>query len=146
MTLPSKPDPHHQDLLTPIDWDPTAFSVGHASIDEQHKTLVGLINALIKFQDQEDELFLKKVMNTLVEYTKNHFAFEEKLMQDAHYPEFQDHKKQHEKFIEKIEHFQQEYNLHHEDLSMEILKFLKQWMVTHILIHDKDYADIIAKG
>lgn len=146
MNFPSKNDIHSHDLLAPIEWDPSAFSVGHSGVDEQHKTLVGLINALIKYQDQEDEVFLKKVLNTLVEYTKNHFKFEENLLLDAKYQNFQDHKKQHEKFITKIEHFQHEFNLHHQDISMDILKFLKQWMVTHILIHDKDYADVIKNG
>lgn len=50
-----------------IEWKDEIHSVGIKEMDDQHKVLIGLINALEKNRWSPDKDFLEKVLNTLVE-------------------------------------------------------------------------------
>ena len=140
----AEPSAKHE-TIKHIEWN-EIYSVGNKFIDDQHKILIGLINTLIKFRDQNDKFLLKKVLNTLVAYTEKHFKFEERLMSEAKYPEIEDHIGQHRQFAKQIHEFSDQFNLNQTDLDNEVLTFLHQWLTTHILIHDKDYEEHIKKA
>ena len=63
-----------------LTWNDEIYSVGIRKMDEQHKQLVGLINALHNQRDAKDRQFIDKVFATLVQYTANHFGDEEKIL------------------------------------------------------------------
>ena len=117
------------------------LSVSVAEIDAQHKVLLGYIN---KLHDAMTSHQSKDVVNDIIaglaEYTISHFGVEE-----AHFAEFKysgadEHKKEHDKFVKKVTSFQVGYGAGHYKLSMEILIFLTDWLVTHIKGTDKLYT------
>ena len=87
------------------------YSVGIDSIDQQHKKLLNLINQLQTAVDYSTgEQFEREALDELVDYTKTHFTYEEGLMRDNDYPDFEPHKAQHEKMFEKSEKYWQSTN------------------------------------
>ena len=63
------------------------LSVGVGVIDEDHKKLVGMVNELYDaMQAGQGRDSLGRILNGLVQYTKFHFAREEKCFAQTGYP------------------------------------------------------------
>ena len=118
------------------------MSVGVEEIDDQHKTIFGIINKLI---DNSGALvsseIIDEVLYELREYAKNHFALEEKYMTDFSYAEREAHAKQHWDFSAKIAYFCFDVQDHKMDTPEEIFAYLHDWWYSHILDEDMKYVE-----
>ena len=119
----------------------TQYHLGLDEIDAQHRSLLELINkawrAIVRRSDQSVVFAL---IEELEKYTLAHFAAEESFMRVTGYPGFDDHKKAHRFFIARIA----EERLRATKtgaLSLDLMHFLRDWLIDHILVSDKDYAD-----
>ena len=130
-----------------VEWK-DEYSVGIDSIDDQHKRLLNLINQLQTAVDHSTgEQFEREALDELVDYTKTHFTYEEGLMRDNDYPEFEPHKAQHEKMFKKVEEVLAEYEEDHDTAMSNAADYLKQWLINHINGTDKEYSSyLIGKG
>lgn len=129
-----------------IDWD-DRMSVGIAEIDEQHKRLLALINDL--HDACQGECPPDKVDNAadaVTEYTRVHFATEEQYM-DAHsYPGQEAHLEEHMEFSLKAMEFFGDYVAgSNPDLGSEMLAYLKDWLLNHILKTDRRLGAFLCK-
>ncbi|MFW5734844.1 MAG: bacteriohemerythrin, partial [Oceanidesulfovibrio sp.] len=120
------------------------LSVGIGSIDDQHRMLVDLINELNEAMKQRkaNDVILD-VLDRLKAYVVEHFAHEEKLFDRHGYPESQSHKEVHRKFVDQVSAFETQLKNGRVTLSMEIMKFLKDWLTGHIMGTDKKYAPFL---
>jgi hemerythrin len=117
-------------------------------IDEQHKTLVSLINKLHDaLEENRDREELGVVLAELVDYTVNHFAMEEKYMDTYGYPASAGHKHEHELLRKKALALQKQFAAGRPVITIEVMKFLKRWLTKHILATDKQMGAFLdAKG
>jgi hemerythrin-like metal-binding protein len=123
-----------------ITWN-ESLSVGIRTIDEQHKKLVGMINALNDAMGQGNgSTVLKPLFEDLLKYTMTHFAAEEKLMQQYKYPRYSLHKMEHEKLTRQVQELRTRFDAGQQSLSVQTLVFLKNWLTGHIQGTDKLYA------
>ena len=124
------------------------YSVGIDSIDQQHKKLLNLINQLQTAVDYSTgEQFEREALDELVDYTKTHFTYEEGLMRDNDYPDFEPHKAQHEKMFEKVREVLAEYEQDQDTAMANAAEYLKDWLINHINGTDKEYSSyLIGKG
>ncbi|WP_319509022.1 bacteriohemerythrin [uncultured Methanolobus sp.] len=124
------------------------YSMQIKEIDDQHKVLVGMINELHDAMKlaKSKEVSLE-IINKMAEYTKFHFSTEEKYMKRFAYPDYAEHKLEHENFVENVLKFKDDYEKGKAGISYDILNFLKDWLVGHIQDTDKKYAPLfIEKG
>jgi hemerythrin-like metal-binding protein len=120
-----------------LEWTET-YSVGVSSINEQHKRLIALINQLHEAMSAgAGKEMMGNVLRELVDYTVYHFGTEEKLFTEHAYPQFAAHLAEHEKFKQTIEILQREYAANRLGISIDTMKFLKEWLNDHILKVDK---------
>jgi len=120
------------------------YSVGIDSIDQQHKKLLSLINQLQTAVDYSTgEQFEREALDELVDYTKTHFIYEEGLMKDNDYPDYEPHKLMHEKMIKKVEEVLSEYEQDHDTAMSNAAEFLKDWLIKHINGTDKEYSSYL---
>ena len=124
------------------------YSVGLESIDNQHKKLLNLINQLQTAVDYSTgEEFEREALDALVDYTKTHFTYEEGLMKDNGYPDYEPHKAQHEQMIKRVEEVLSEYEKDQDTAMANATAFLKDWLINHINGTDKEYSEfLIGKG
>ena len=130
-----------------IPWDET-YRVYIAELDQQHKKLIDLIN---NFQTAVDystgEEFERECLAAVVDYTRTHFVYEEGLMNEYGYPDFEAHKAQHQNMINKVDDLLADYEEHPERTMKNALDFLKQWLIRHINGTDKQYSEfLLSKG
>lgn len=121
-------------------WSPQ-YSVKVKQIDEEHKKLIEILNELHNAMlSAQGKTVIEQVINKMANYTKVHFSSEEGLMEKYGYPDLPSHKKEHELFIEKVNQFSEKYKSGEALLSIEIMEFLKNWLMGHINGVDKQYS------
>jgi hemerythrin len=130
-----------------IEWTDT-WTLDHAEIDEQHKTLISILNKLIS-----RESTASKLLNELIEYAAVHFADEENFMVNAEYPEFVPHRKEHRDFTKTLLDMSFQImtlnggSQEEVEQLIEILeKFVSVWFESHFLETDKDFIDYLQGG
>ena len=118
------------------------YSVDFEAIDDQHKELVRMTNTLFtgcKMGSTAADIAFMKTIRDAIEYAQTHFFTEEKYMKTVNYPDFVVHKKEHDLFvatvIESVRKFEEE-----KTEPIELARFLKKWLLTHIAESDKRYA------
>lgn len=117
------------------------LSVNVKEMNQHHEKLVNLINDLHDaMRVGKSKEILSDILAKLLDYTRFHFTAEEDFMQKYGYPGLDQQKAQHQHFIKKIQDFQSDLNEGKLMLSMEIMNFLKDWLVKHIEAEDKKYG------
>ncbi len=126
----------------------SSLSVGFESIDSQHKVLIDLINSLFREMNSgKGKQAVSSALSKLIEYTGSHFSFEEDLFDKHNYAEKDTHKKIHRKLVAQIVDFQKQFDNGNKDISIELLEFLKDWLIKHIKGTDKKYSSFLqSKG
>ncbi|HKN18547.1 MAG TPA: bacteriohemerythrin [Dissulfurispiraceae bacterium] len=124
------------------------LSVNVAQIDEQHKKLVGILNDLHDAMKQgKGNDVTGNVLSGLVQYVASHFATEEKLMKTHAYPDYLKHKFEHDALTKQALDLQNQFQEGKSVLTIELMKFLKDWLSKHILGTDKKYGPFLnSKG
>ena len=123
-----------------LEWK-SNMSVGVAAMDAQHQKLIQLINQLAEAMSAgKGNLVLQSVLTELVTYTKTHFASEEGLLSKNNYPEYGEQKTEHDHFTKKIVDFQTQFKEGKIALSIELMNFLREWLLDHIQGRDKRYG------
>jgi hemerythrin len=123
-----------------------SYSVHAAGIDAQHKKLFDLINSLhaAMIQGKGKEV-LEQILDGLMDYTRVHFADEEKMLEKINYPDLQAHVAEHDAFIRKAYALQTDYRNGKLALTLPVMDFLKGWLINHILKTDKKYMPFVDK-
>ena len=123
-----------------ITWN-NNLSVNVIEIDMQHKKLVAMINDLndaMKIGKGKEAI--GKILNDLIVYTATHFKTEERYFAKFGYPDTADHKKEHAAFVQKVNEFKDGFDTGKVTLTIEVMKFLSDWLFKHIMVIDKNYS------
>ncbi|MCW2285325.1 bacteriohemerythrin [Rhodoblastus acidophilus] len=124
------------------------MSLGVVGIDNEHKKLVGLVNELYDaIQAGKANDVLGRVLDGLVAYTESHFRHEEALFSDAGYPHSAEHKREHERLATRVLEIQaQVRDGVRGALSLDVMNFLKDWLINHIQDSDRKYIPYLPAG
>ena len=125
-----------------ISWD-GSYNLGIELIDNQHKELVRLINLLFNAcltGNETLETTFKDSMSRMVDYVRYHFTAEQDLLMRVNYPNFNEHKKQHEVLIKNILEASKEHSSGKKFVPHNFVRTLKDWVLGHIAVSDKAYA------
>jgi hemerythrin-like metal-binding protein len=123
-----------------------SFRVEVAALDEQHRTLFGLVNALSqaigdagKVEGHDAE------KRKILEFARKHFADEEALMRAHSYPGSETQKKAHESLLGQLERLVSAQERRARPRSETPIDYLKDWLITHTLLEDLQYKEFFAQ-
>lgn len=124
------------------------LSVKIQSIDNQHRKLVNIINELHDaMKTGKAASIINDVLGRLVNYTKEHFAFEERLFSQFGYPAATIHKHQHDALVKQVEDLVRKADAGALGLGITLFDFLKKWLTEHIMKDDMAYSGfLVEKG
>jgi hemerythrin-like metal-binding protein len=127
-------------------WDAN-FETGITVIDEQHKTLVSLLNTLVShLAFQSDAPTLNAVFDQLRDYTVVHFTTEEAIWGQylTDDPWTARHHTTHTSFVDEVLRLKaEEESKPFETVIENIVTFLTRWLALHILESDKRMALVV---
>jgi hemerythrin len=128
-----------------VEWD-NRYTVGIQLIDDQHRELLKLINNIYLGCMKDDEgakNYFRLTIHGLVNYIKYHFSTEEQLLARIEYPDSAAHKRQHSEFIRDIVERAESFERGHSISPKGYIRYIRDWIVTHITLIDKKYATYI---
>jgi methyl-accepting chemotaxis protein len=132
---------HFQTIIRWNDW----MTVEVSGFDAAHKKLIDMIGQLNQaFTRGEGEGAILQILTGLASYCVEHFAAEERLMQEHSYPDYARHKKIHDSFVQKVQETIGSYQ-QHQVSPATIMDLLSEWLMGHILKVDKEYGEFFKK-
>ena len=126
-----------------ITWSKT-FMCGIKIIDDQHKSLVDMVNEMFSHvpkNEKEEKDYLESILQEAVKYIKIHFATEERILTATKFKGYAEHKKAHDQFIIKVTENVMELKSGKRLTLLSYTKFLKEWVLSHIAVMDKQYFE-----
>lgn len=118
-----------------------AYSVSVIEIDNQHKAITEMLNELYdSFMKKEHENRLGEILSRLSDYAVYHFETEEKYFSLFRYSKRTAHIQEHLDFTDKIKAFRKEFDKNSSALTYKLINFLREWLMNHILVSDKEYV------
>lgn len=124
------------------------FSIHVAQMDDDHKRLVEIANAIVEHLRQDaDRSSLARVFDALVDYTQNHFEAEERLLLLYGYPAAEGHCRIHRDLRRQVDEYVERVLGGDVPNKAGFVQFFESWMVRHILNEDRKYGAFLnAKG
>ena len=122
------------------------YLVGIEMIDNEHKVLSEIADEIYQLcvnefvPDKYDNI--AALIQRLKDYTEMHFEHEEAYMESIQYKRMFTQKVQHDNFRRKLESMDLEkVDENQEQAIQDLLKFVTDWLVEHILETDKRIAE-----
>lgn len=122
------------------------YSVGVVEIDNQHKRMFSVINELLDaINTNTTTEHLGNIIESLVKYKIFHFETEEKYFRDFDYEEAKEHTVKHHEFNDKLEVLKQKYPEYSVEFAFELVDFLEDWLINHLMVVDQKYVKCFAE-
>ena len=122
-----------------IVWKPE-YSVGVERLDRQHQRIIAVINKLIaKPRILMTSGTIGDVLAELNGYVSEHFLLEEQLLEEHRYPALIEHSRNHTEYGERIADFCLRTVEKDKNVPEELLSYLGEWWIGHILHEDMKY-------
>ena len=115
-------------------WDSTLES-GYDKVDNQHKQLIMALNNLMEASSGgKGDKAVMQTLDFLTAYAIKHFADEEQLQIDYHYPDYLNHKRVHEGFKATVGEFIKRVKKEGptESIIDEVSSAVGAWLLNHI--------------
>ncbi len=125
-----------------IAWS-SEFALGIDEIDEQHKALVGMINALdASTHGDFASDSVRELLAELNEFVKNHFAFEERLMAGGGCSQelVTRHLGEHAYFRSVLKDLTNDFEAGRRNVTVTLIEYLVHWLLHHIVVVDRAMA------
>lgn len=123
------------------------YSIGVASVDEEHKRIIEMINAAYAaFKDTGDSECVRGIVDGMRAYAESHFLTEETLMGEHGYPEADRHLAEHAYFRQKLEEIDNAHAQATDGVApdpVQLYQFLSKWLISHIMHCDRKLGDYL---
>ncbi|MDD5387942.1 MAG: bacteriohemerythrin [Gallionellaceae bacterium] len=132
----------------PILWSDN-YLTGVDRIDEQHKVLVNTLNeANARLAINVTRELLEQITRDLLSYAIYHFDTEESLMREYDYPglrgaDAEQHRQEHRAFSQQVVALRNGLRDGNLVSREELLSFLNNWLINHILNTDKRLGEFL---
>jgi hemerythrin-like metal-binding protein len=128
-----------------ITWN-NNYSVKFEGIDEQHKTLISIIQEVEAEINSKTYHFnkLMDVVNKMDTYTRDHLTYEEELMAKYAYPDIDKHLTDHNELRYKILSINYDNIGESKEFFVDTYTYLYNWLINHIMKTDKALGEFLA--
>lgn len=119
-----------------LEWK-TEYSVGVASVDDEHREMIDLINDVYtKLGVAPDVAAIEECLESIFMTISMHFALEERVMRDHEYAEYADHKDDHEELLDEIRDLMDEFVADTDKGAKLLEERLSGWFGNHFASFD----------
>lgn len=123
-----------------VSWS-SKIETGIKKFDDQHKELVRLLNKFYTAVNEgRSKTVLGEVLNELANYTVYHFQSEEDAFRQFNFPDKDEHIRIHKDLVNQVLKVIKDFESGKDVVSINLLQFLKEWVVKHIMGDDMKYG------
>lgn len=126
-----------------MEWD-QKFSVDIEEVDIYQQKMFELFNQLIELKEnKKDAKECINLISEINEASKQYFTIEERILKKNKYPDFSTHAKAHREFTKRSISLRREIAEDIENLTIDVIIELRQWLINHIESLDSLYVPFI---
>lgn len=130
------------DVTVLMDWDPR-LETGHPEIDRDHREFLDLLNDYYRqMQSGQGKDSVSAMLTKLKAHFDPHLALEEREMSRTGYPDLDPHRQAHQRFLADLDGLVRQ-DAAGQDVSIQALTFISQWLGDHTLKYDKAFAQFL---
>lgn len=116
--------------------------VGIPIVDEQHDGLLAIHDEIAdSVRTERPPYHTIELMARLYQQSRMHFETEEAIMEQLGYPDLERHRAEHESLTARLRAIVLEYRRSGDAVTVEMVDFLRKWVVEHIGGEDQRLAD-----
>jgi hemerythrin len=120
-----------------MDWS-DEFAVGNDLVNTQHKTLIGIFNALHDAVTHGDDSgILAGSLAELIDFSQFHFRAEEEMLARSGSAHLDAQKQDHDRMARQILELNEKYKQGSATMIFEILDLLHNWLTNHVKVVDR---------
>lgn len=125
------------------------YSIGIPEMDDQHVRWIELIDefkasASGHLLEHAGFVAAQHALEELLNYTRHHFASEERFIAAHKYPELESHKRNHRELETEVVKLLDEIHVHKTNTTpLKLNLFITVWLMEHIMTDDYKYANFI---
>ena len=122
--------------MTLIEWR-DEYRTGIRGVDHEHEELIGRINSIYTMlQNSAERADIIDRLGEIYGDIAVHFALEEQMMRWDGYPEYAEHRADHERLLDEIRELTDEYEHSTNFDQVEFERRLHDWFQNHFSTHD----------
>ena len=119
----------------------SSLNTGIELVDTQHRRLVDIVNGIYEALEKGKSIKeLGPSFKELISYTKTHFSDEQKIMRDFKWGNYNNHEGMHKDLTKQVIDYVAELERGKQIKSDDLILFLKDWLIKHIMSEDKKFA------
>jgi len=118
------------------------YSVHVQVIDNQHRKILFLLNNINNAIQSNNDYSLKQNIETLKEFSKYHFEFEEEILSKYGY-DVQNHSNKHDVVLKQLDIIHQKILKDENYDKHDMVDFLATWIDEHIIQEDQQYSSYL---
>lgn len=125
-----------------------SYEIGVERIDCQHRQLLVKLNEFFDAcSNQQGREKIEETLKFLKDYTLEHFGDEEDLMNGIHFPELNDHMKEHAEFVKTVLDLEQQVKEKGVSVltTIKLNRTLTDWLLNHINKCDRLIGEYMAE-
>jgi hemerythrin-like metal-binding protein len=127
-----------------FEWTPE-IAVGHARMDDDHKQLFALAEAVVEPLFATAEHQPKETsLAALIDFARRHFTYEQELMRTSGYPEAEAHANFHTLLLRELETYFAKVHVGANTNPAGLIAYLWNWLVVHMQTADRQLAAWLA--
>ena len=121
-------------------WDHDEYSVSVDEMDDEHQTLIAIMNQLhSRAEEGAERSELEELLGELAIFTTRHFRNEELYMRSIGFPGLESHARIHADLLAKFDDHARAFERTGE-LGAAFFHFLRNWLAAHIRGIDRKYG------
>ena len=129
--------------MSSLNWDP-AWETGIRSIDQQHQRL---LDQTARLEDEvlggRTEVDVRTSLEFLAHHTFSHFQDEERIMQEAGYPELAAHRLSHLELREALDVLLRQQTADASSLTAGVVRYMHAFVTQHVAVQDLALANFL---
>lgn len=122
------------------------LETGISILDEQHHAIFELINGLDGYKKSKEDFY--NLILEIQKYVYSHFSTEEEYMRYMNYPEYNNHKLSHDKFISDYQNIVKRFYTAPDvmEVANELINFIENWLKGHYSNEDLKWTKYVNKN
>ncbi len=117
------------------------YKIDHKQIDSDNQKIFNLVHKALDMPKENKKENIKEIVFELYSYMQEHFKNEEAYLQYINFPDFENHKKQHENIIDEANTFIKSIpKLSIEQFERNLIEYIDIWVINHIITEDHKIA------
>ena len=128
-----------------IEWN-DSLVVGYPAMDDEHKSLVALINWLHEcVQTGNSRVEIDEALFSLADHVAAHFSHENEMMLASNYPERPAHLLEHRTLIDEFDTLLDSVDLLTDEQLRNAMSFIRVWFTDHVRNSDTRLGRYLAR-